>query len=120
MNKKTLVIGASENPKRYSNIAIKRLEDNNIEVKALGRRKGSVNGIDIVTEKINFENIDTVTMYVGPKNQPEFYNYIIGLNPKRVLFNPGTENVTFENLLTENNIEFERACTLVLLGLNEY
>ncbi|HKJ06446.1 MAG TPA: CoA-binding protein [Flavobacteriaceae bacterium] len=120
MNKKTLVIGASENPSRYSNIAIKRLKNHGIEVKAIGRRKGNVEGVAIETEKVNFENIHTVTMYIGAKHQPEYYNYIISLNPVRVIFNPGTVNPEFEKLLKQNNIAFEQACTLVLLSIGSY
>lgn len=120
MIKTTLVIGASENPARYSNIAIKRLLQHNIEVKAIGRRKGLVNGVPIETEKVYFENIHTVTLYIGAKHQPEYYNYIISLKPKRVIFNPGTINPEFETLLKENDIAFERACTLVLLSIGNY
>lgn len=114
--KKTLVIGASENPDRYSNKAIRALLSHNHEVLALGLKKGSVEGVTFHTEKIQFENIDTVTMYVGPKNQPEYYSYIIGLNPRRVIFNPGTENPDFIALLQAAGIYPEIACTLVLLA----
>jgi len=120
MVRKTLILGASENPKRYSNIAIKRLKSIGVEVKAIGRRRGIVEDILIETNLIKFEDIHTVTLYLSAKNQPEFYNYIIGLQPKRVLFNPGTENPYFEQLLTKNNINFERACTLVLISLDAY
>ena len=120
MNKKTLVIGASENPNRYSNIAIKRLKSKDIEVKAIGRRKGEVEGVLIETTLVKFNNIDTVTLYVSAKNQTQYYQYIIDLKPKRVLFNPGTENASFEQLLRNENINVERACTLVMLGLNTY
>ena len=120
MIKKTLVLGASENPKRYSNIAIKRLKSIDIEVKAIGRRKGIVEGVTIETKLIEFEDIHTITLYLSAKNQPEFYKYIIGLKPKRILFNPGTENPYFEQLLTKNSIVFERACTLVLISIGAY
>ncbi len=120
MDKKTLVIGASENRNRYANRAIRSLLNNGIEVVALGRRKGVVEGVEIEVEKKYYKNIHTVTLYVNAKNQVEFYNYIIDLKPKRVIFNPGTENNFFEQLLTKNNIEVENACTLVLLSLNSY
>ena len=120
MNKKTLVIGASENSARYSNIAIKRLIAKGVEIKAIGRKKGKVEGVTIETELLEFENIDTVTLYVSAKNQLEYYNYIISLKPKRILFNPGTENPFFEQMLQGNNIAFERACTLVMLSLDAY
>lgn len=118
--KRTLVIGASENPVRYSNMAILRLLEHQHEVIALGIKPGSVAGIPIVTERTTFENIDTVTLYVGPKRQPEYYQYIIDLNPKRVIFNPGTENPEFYRLLEGNGIEAEVACTLVLLASQQY
>ncbi len=118
--KKTLVLGASLKPSRYSNLAINRLVDNNHPVEAVGLRKGEVAGIEITTEKENFENIDTVTLYLNAKRQEEYYDYIISLKPNRVIFNPGTENPEFYKLLKENNIESEVACTLVLLASNQY
>ena len=94
--------------------------DNNHPVEAVGLRKGEVAGIEITTEKENFENIDTVTLYLNAKRQEEYYDYIISLKPNRVIFNPGTENPEFYKLLKENNIESEVACTLVLLASNQY
>ncbi len=118
--KKTLVIGASENPERYSNKAIRALLAHNHEVLALGLKKGSVDGVSFHTEKEQFENIDTVTLYVGPQNQPEYYSYIIGLKPRRVIFNPGTENPEFIAKLKAAGIYPEIACTLVLLATGQY
>ena len=120
MKNVTLVIGASTNPNRYSNIAIKRLVDKEVNVAALGLRKGTVLGVVIDDEKKEYKNIDTVTLYLNPKRQEQYYNYIIGLKPRRVIFNPGTENMEFVALLQENNIESEIACTLVLLSTNQY
>ena len=120
MNKKTLVLGASLKEVRYSNIAIHRLIAKGHEIKAFGLRQGEVNGITIDTELINYQDIDTVTLYLNSKRQEAYYNYIIDLKPKRVIFNPGTENAEFYNLLKENNIDFEVACTLVLLATNQY
>lgn len=120
MKKKTLVIGASLKPERYSNIAINRLINYNHEVKAFGLRAGEVNGVRIDTELLSYIAVDTVTLYLNPKRQEAYYNYIIGLNPKRVIFNPGTENSEFYKLLDESNIEYEVACTLVLLGTGQY
>ena len=120
MNKKTLVLGASLKEVRYSNIAIHRLIAKGHEIKAFGLRQGEVNGITIDTELINYQDIDTVTLYLNPKRQEAYYNYIIDLKPKRVIFNPGTENAEFYSLLKENNIDFEVACTLVLLATNQY
>ncbi|TXD48766.1 CoA-binding protein [Polaribacter sp. IC073] len=120
MKKKTLVIGASLKEERYANSAIKKLKANNIPVVAIGLKKGVVAGVVIDTEKVSYEDIDTVTLYLNPKRQEEYYNYILSLQPKRVVFNPGTENREFVKLLQENNIESEIACTLVLLATNQY
>ena len=120
MKNVTLVMGASTNPNRYSNIAIKRLIDKKIPVAALGVRKGTVFGTVIDNEKQEYKNIDTVTLYLNPKRQEEYYDYIIGLSPRRVIFNPGTENDDFVQLLKDNNIESEIACTLVLLSVDQY
>ncbi|OFX57162.1 MAG: CoA-binding protein [Bacteroidetes bacterium GWB2_41_8] len=118
--KKTLVIGASEKPERYSYKAIKALRSHNHEVVALGLKSGNVDGVQFHTEKVQFENVDTVTMYVGPQNQPEYYSYIIGLKPRRVIFNPGTENPAFISKLEEAGIYSEIACTLVLLATGQF
>ena len=120
MKRATLVLGASTNPDRYSNIAIRRLIDNDLPVVAIGLKKGKVLSVIIDNEKQDFNNIDTVTLYLNPKRQEAYYNYIINLNPRRVIFNPGTENKEFVKLLQENNIETEIACTLVLLSTNQY
>ena len=118
--KNTLVLGASLNSNRYSNLAINRLVNYGHTVKAVGLKKGVVAGVAISTEKEDFENIDTVTLYLNPKRQEEYYDYIISLKPKRVIFNPGTENPAFYEMLRKNNIEIDVACTLVLLGTNQY
>jgi predicted CoA-binding protein len=118
--KKTLVLGASLNPSRYSNVAINRLVGNNYEVVAIGLREGIIAGIEIIKEKRLFDDIDSITLYLNPQRQKEYYNYIVSLNPNRVIFNPGTENPELYQILKENNIESEVACTLVLLGTNQY
>ena len=120
MTKKTLVLGASLKAERYSNIVIKRLVGKQHEVKALGLRKGSVDGVKIETSRLDFKEIDTVTLYLNPSRQVEYYDYIISLKPKRVIFNPGTENMEFVKLLETHNIEVEVACNLVLLATNQY
>jgi|TARA_R110000751_G_scaffold45656_1_gene103431 predicted CoA-binding protein len=120
MKKKTLVIGASLKPNRYSNVAIKRLTMYDHPAVAIGLREGKVAGVDISLEKEPFKDIDTVTLYLNPSRQEPYYDYIIALHPARVIFNPGTENPEFYTLLKENNIDFEVACTLVLLGTNQY
>lgn len=118
--KKTLVLGASTNPSRYSNMAINRLVTYNQPVVALGLRKGEVAGISISSQREDFQEVDTVTLYLNPKRQVEYYDYILSLQPNRVIFNPGTENPELYNLLKKNNIEIEVGCTLVMLGTNQY
>ncbi len=119
MNKKTLVIGASENPARYSNRAIHALRQNKHEVVALAKRNGRVEDVDITTQ-FPEENIHTVSLYVGPQRQPEYYSPVLELKPERVIFNPGTENDEFISLLEEKGIEAVEACTLVMLSIGNY
>lgn len=118
--KKTLVIGASENPERYSNLAINRLKNNHHPVVAIGKTKGTVAGITIATEKIKLDDIDTVTLYLKPSLQKEYYDYIISLHPKRIIFNPGTENDELSELARQQGIKPVEACTLVLLSTGQY
>lgn len=118
--KNTLVFGASLSPERYANMAMIKLQKSGHNVKAYGLREGEVNGINIDTELKAYDNIDTVTLYLNPKRQQPYYDYIISLQPKRVIFNPGTENPEFYKLLERNEIQVEVACTLVLLGTNQY
>ena len=120
--KTTLVVGATEKTDRYANKAIKLLNAKMHPVLAYGRRSGKVGNTEIVTDLGSFKNIpiDTVTLYINPTHQTELYKAIIDLKPKRVIFNPGTENPEFETLLNENNIETEEACTLVLLNTRQY
>lgn len=117
---KTLVIGASPNPERYSFKAINSLLKHNHSVVAIGQKTGEISGVKIQTKQIPLKNIDTITLYVNPKNQKDYYNYIIDIKPKRVIFNPGTENPEFYQLLKANSIEVEVACTLVLLATNQF
>ena len=120
MNKKTLVLGASLKTNKYSNFVIHKLVNNNIETVAFGLKEGNVEGVTINAETLPFKDIHTVTLYLNPKNQQAYYDYVVSLNPKRVIFNPGTENPEFYKILKENNIPFEEACSLVLLSTNQY
>ena len=120
MSKKTLVIGASENKSRYSNLATNNLVQKGHEVVALGRRPGQVNGVKIETEKLPLTGVDTITLYLNPQNQKQYYDYILSLEPKRVIFNPGTENDELEELLKAKGIKAQEACTLVLLSTGQY
>jgi len=119
-NKPTVVIGSSPNTDRYSYKATISLQNHNHTVYPIGIRNGKINDLDIITNKPTLENIDTVTLYVGPDNQPAWFDYIFSLNPKRIIFNPGTENAEFEALAESKGIEALQACTLVLLSINQY
>jgi len=120
MNKKTLVLGVSLKPDRYSYMAVQRLVNHQFEVVAFGLKSGVVAGITIDTTLNLYINIHTVTLYVNPKAQQSYYDYIVSLKPKRVIFNPGTENPEFYAILTAHHISYEVACTLVLLSINQY
>jgi len=120
MKTDTLVLGASLKKDRYSNRAIKQLRAHNINTKAVGVLEGEVVGVKILKGKPDFKTIKTVTLYLNPQRQKDYYNYIIALKPRRVIFNPGTENTELMDLLKQNNIAFEVACTLTLLATNQY
>ena len=117
---KTLILGASNKPERYSYQAVERLLFHGHSIVALGNRPGEILGNQLHTEKKEWKGIDTVSLYLGPQRQEEYYNYILSLQPRRVLFNPGTENPVFEKKLADQGIGVERACTLVLLATNQY
>lgn len=119
-NKKTLVLGASSKPDRYAFKAITMLVEKGHSVIAIGQNAGEVAGITIRTKNIPLANIDTVTLYLNPARQRDYYNYIVETKPKRVVFNPGTENPEFYQLLELNKIKVEVGCTLVLLATNQY
>lgn len=118
--KKTVILGASENPSRYSYLALNRLKAHNHPVVAIGKRAGQVGDTPITTEHAAIEGVDTVTLYLNPTNQKPYYDYILSLKPKRVIFNPGTENMELERLLDSHDIEPVEACTLVLLSTGQY
>lgn len=119
-NKKTLVLGASTKPARYSFLAIEKLVEKGHSVLAIGQNAGEVAGIKIQTKAVPLKNIDTVTLYLNPLRQRDYYNYIVEAQPKRVVFNPGTENPEFYQLLKLNDIKVEIGCTLVMLATNQY
>lgn len=120
MAKKTLVIGASTDPSKYAFLAANKLVNHQHSIELLGIKEGIVAGKSISTQKKNFEDIDTVTLYVNPQRQSEYFDYVADLKPRRVIFNPGTENPAFEDFLTEKGIEPIEACTLVMLATGQY
>ena len=113
--KKTVVIGASPNATRYSYKAVRKLDKYGHNVVPLGIRKGNIDNFEIITDKPALTDIDTVTMYVGPQNQKNWIEYIYSLNPKRIIFNPGTENSDFINDARKKGIDVLTTCTLILL-----
>ena len=117
--KTTLVLGASVKPERYSNKAMFLLKQKGYEVVAVGNREGIAHDIDIVKE-MPTEGVDTITMYLGATNQTPYYEQILALNPRRIIFNPGAHNQELSDLATQNGIEVEEACTLVLLSAGGY
>jgi len=120
MKNKTLVLGASENPGRYSNKAILRLLSKGHEVMAIGKRAGKVDKVEILTGLAKSDDIDTVTLYLNPDNQKPYYDYIMSLKPRRIIFNPGTENEDLERIAAQEGIDVLEACTLVMLGTGQY
>jgi predicted CoA-binding protein len=118
--KKTLILGASTNPDRYSNIAAHRLVEHGHPIINVGVKLGEVAGVAIELPELIHDDIDTITLYLSPANQVPYYEYILKSNPKRLIFNPGTENPELETLAEEHGIETTEACTLVLLSTGQY
>ena len=118
--KKTLVLGASDNPARYSYLAIQKLRKYEHPVVAIGKRTTQVADVFIEKSQKPFNNINTITLYLNPTRQKEYYDYILSLKPKRLIFNPGAENDELIHLAKKNNIETLEACTLVLLSTGQY
>lgn len=118
--KRTVIIGASDNPNRYSYFACVRLKEFGHEVFPIGIRAGEIQGTSIITHRPELKNIDTITLYVGPKNQASWLEYMISLSPKRIIFNPGTEDSGTIAAVREAGIEAELACTLVMLSADTY
>lgn len=118
--KKTLVLGASDNPSRYSYLAIHRLRNHGHPVIAIGKKRTQVADVSVSNEKVTDTDVDTVTLYLNPAHQQQYYNYIISLKPKRIIFNPGAENEELYELAKKNGIHPIEACTLVLLSTGQY
>ena len=118
--KKTLVLGASANPTRYSHLAIHKLREHHHPVLAIGKKNTVVADVPVQTEISRIPDLDTVTLYLNPENQKNYYDYILSQHPRRVIFNPGAENPELEKILTDHDIPVLEACTLVLLGTGQY
>lgn len=122
MSKKTVIIGATTNPSRYAYLAAGMLTEYNYPIVPVGIKQGEVYGEKIlpIYNRPIIQDVDTVTLYIGPQHQPEHYDYILSLKPKRVIFNPGTENDEFEKLMEASGVEALQACTLVMLRSGQY
>jgi uncharacterized protein len=118
--KKTLVMGASDNPSRYSYLAINRLRKYGHPVVAIGKKKVKVEDVDVDNQPQAYPDVDTITLYLNPQHQEEYYDYILSLHPKRIIFNPGAENEVLTELAKKNGIRPMEACTLVLLSTGQY
>jgi predicted CoA-binding protein len=120
--KKTVVVGATTNPGRYAYLAANMLKQYQHEVVPLGIKTGEVAGKPIldIRERPKIEGVDTITLYIGPQRQPEWYDYLLELKPRRIIFNPGTENEEFEKRAEAAGVEVEEACTLVLLRSKQF
>jgi uncharacterized protein len=120
MNGLTVVIGASDNPTRYSQMAIRSLKKHGKPVAAVGLKDAMFEGVKIHGDRPIFDDVETITLYVGPRHQPAWYDYIVALKPKRIILNPGTEDDNLIQLCEKNNIEIIEACTLVMLSIGDY
>jgi uncharacterized protein len=118
--KKTLVLGASENPERYSYLAVNRLRANQHPVIAIGKREGEIEDVNITTDHPGITDLDTITVYLNQQHQKQYYDYILSLHPKRIIFNPGAENEELAELAAQHGIQPMEACTLVLLSTGQY
>ncbi len=119
-NKRTVIIGASSNSERYAYKAVQSLLTKGHEVFPIGIKEGQIGNTIISTQRILHKNIDTVSLYIAPKNQPEWYDYILTLRPKRIIFNPGAENDELVQIAKMKNIETVDGCTLVMLSIGIY
>ena len=120
--KRTAIIGATPNPSRYAYLAAEMLTEREIDIVPLGIKKGEVFGHEIldIRQFPEIGEVHTLTLYIGPRNQPEYYDYLLSLNPERIIFNPGTENPEFERMARDKGIEVDEACTLVMLRVGLY
>lgn len=118
--KKTLVLGATTNPARYAYLAVLRLAQKGHEVVPVGIRVGEIDGRAILQGRPEIPDVDTITLYLGPERQRDYYDYILSIQPKRIIFNPGTENPEFAQIAEKQGIEIIEGCTLVMLSIGTY
>lgn len=118
--KKVMVLGASPNKRRFSYSCVKSLLRHGYDVLPIGKRKGEIDEVSIITDKPPVNNIDTVTLYLNANNQKEYYKYLMDIAPNRIIFNPGAENPELKAMAKENNIDVTEACTLVMLNSGNF
>jgi predicted CoA-binding protein len=119
--KKTLVLGASSKPGRVSREAVLKLRAAGHDVVAIGMQEEPLGDVIIQKDKPTpIHDLHTISLYLNPERQKEYYDYLLELKPKRILFNPGTENEELKKLALQHKIETEEACTLVLISLDAY
>ena len=118
--KKTMVLGASPNPMRYSYLAVNRLRSKQHPVVAIGKRVGTVADVDIQTDHPFVDDVHTITLYLNANNQKQYYDYIMSLHPKRIIFNPGAENDELAKMAAQQGIQAIEACTLVMLSTGQF
>jgi predicted CoA-binding protein len=120
--KKTVIVGATTNTSRYAYMAAERLTEHNIEIVPVGIKVGEVFGAPILSIKEHpvIPDVDTITLYIGPRHQPPYYDYLLSLHPNRIIFNPGTENTELMGLVESKGIEVVEGCTLVMLSVGTY
>lgn len=119
--KKTLILGASTNPERYAYMAAQKLLSHGHDIVLFGNKNGKIFGQEILNNLSDIPTeIDTVTMYLGEKNQEPYMDFIKKMKPRRIIFNPGAEAETFEKELEKAGIEVLEACTLVMLQTKQY
>jgi predicted CoA-binding protein len=120
--KKTVIIGATPNPSRYAYMAAHSLKAHKHEFVPVGIKRGEVHGVPIknINDRPAIPDVDTITMYIGPQRQPPWYDYILSLKPRRIIFNPGSENHELAQRAEQQGIQVLEACTLVMLRTNQY
>ena len=121
-SKLTLVVGATDNPGRYPYRAAELLQAKGVPFVPIGIKRGLVFGEEILDlrQKPALGGIHSITLYLGPQNQSEWIDYLIGLGPKRIIFNPGTENPVFFSKAKAAGIDALEACTLVMLTTGQF
>jgi uncharacterized protein len=122
MSKKIIVVGASDNPERYSYKAIKMLQAKGYTPIPVHPKLTEIESLKVYPslESLPKEEFDTITLYINPEISSSLAEEIIKINPHRVIFNPGSENAELEKVLSVNEIETLEACTLVMLSTEQF